>query len=105
MSKQKFEKWLTDGPDAMPHEDVKAALDWRDANRHEAFTVHREYEAHRREEERREDLIHTALGKGASPSEATRLAQRLMDEEREQSIREADEATRHATAQRVYKSF
>jgi hypothetical protein len=105
MSKQNFEKWLADGPDSMSHEDVKAALDWRDANRHEAFSARQEYETHRALEERRELLVETARRQGADASEATRLAQRLMDEEREQSIREADETTRHATARRVHKNF
>jgi hypothetical protein len=105
MSKAKFEKWLTDGPDSMPQKDVMEALDWRDANPHEAFTAEQEYRAHRDLEERRELLTGAARRQGLSSAEATSLAQRILDEEREKNIRDSDDRARIAAARSVLSGF
>jgi hypothetical protein len=105
LSKRDYEKWLADGPEQLSLPETTAALEWRDANREQAFHIKRAYEAHVREEQAKDTLKSQWLADGGDVSQFQAAYEKMSAAKRTEKLKAMEEEARSASQRDMWRSF
>ncbi len=104
-SEQVYERYITEGPDALPMEKTLAALEFRDENPAEARRVEARVESERRDAADKDDLRHAWLRDGGDERDFEKAHRELTAREKTERLAAMEAEARGAFARRIAQGF